>query len=1069
MQNKILRFLLGALLGLTVWLLIVFNFLLIWVATGPRSFDMLTPYIEDALSATDGSYKVKIGKTHLIWDGWRHPVDIRLSSVALLTENDQLFTTLPEVSVDLSVPYLAIGRVIPKSLTISAPFMNLIRNDKRNFDFSFSDNKSIQSTDSNNQQNSESMSFSKIFKSFFSGDSADQFHMLRKVIIYDAGLRIGNSRTQSFFDARNCNMILIRDKDGKVRINGNANIRYGDYDSNIYAELDIANSSSQIKGKFSFSKLMPNILGEMFFDSLDVRAFAVPVSGNANISLDMDGNIKSAKLSLDGGKGSIKSENFISEIPVNSIKLDADFTENLSRMNVNELKTDISGANFSADGFIILDHDKNENNDKEADSIAIKLDIEAKDIPAKNVKLLWPPSLSPMSREWITENMTGGKITSAKVSLNIKKGEMEEQELAKDSIDANISIKDFNVRYLPEHPKLRKVRGDVHVDGKTLTADIKSANFLDKTILSDGKVTIDDLNADNPYIKVSLNAQSPSDDMVYFLSLPRLKHSKRLGLDKRSQGSVKGYAEIGFNFFSPKGVKAEDAISYDITADLFDISQPEFLRKFDIENANGKMAVNNDGVEFSGAASVNGAKVKKGKVKYLFATDKSGVDTFLDFTGGIEKKYLTRFGYPDFPFISGYIGIDAKMRLGKDIENTEASLDLKRANLDLKDIGLKKPLSIPATLKLKAKKQKNDLNVEYFNLKSRDIDAKGTAILAGKSKLLAEVKTSKLVYGKNIISKLDYKNRNGMMYIDVTADSVDFIPFLGGDEVSEKKSINKLNKPNSAKKYIVEDSGGFSFMNFPAMRVRANIKKFILWDGRFLENLKGYLNCDKTICTEANFKGMSGESKPFTFNIFKDSKGKRSLAIRSEDAGSLLYVLNIIDSMKGGKLFVDAKYQENGKNSILDGRLYISDYVVKDAPILGKVLSLASLSGLIDTLSGKGIIFKKVNMPFILHNDIISIKDAKTYGSSLGITINGTITFPAKELDIKGVIVPSYSTNNLIGKIPLLGSLLVGKEGEGVFAARYNIKGKEKDANISVNPLSILAPGFLRRLFDIFD
>ena len=52
-------------------------------------------------------------------------------------------------------------------------------------------------------------------------------------------------------------------------------------------------------------------------------------------------------------------------------------------------------------------------------------------------------------------------------------------------------------------------------------------------------------------------------------------------------------------------------------------------------------------------------------------------------------------------------------------------------------------------------------------------------------------------------------------------------------------------------------------------------------------------------------------------------------------------------------------------------------------------------------------------------------------------------------------------------KIPILGRLLVGREGEGLFAVTYTMKGDLKDPRVVVNPLSALAPGFLRRMFFI--
>jgi hypothetical protein len=63
--------------------------------------------------------------------------------------------------------------------------------------------------------------------------------------------------------------------------------------------------------------------------------------------------------------------------------------------------------------------------------------------------------------------------------------------------------------------------------------------------------------------------------------------------------------------------------------------------------------------------------------------------------------------------------------------------------------------------------------------------------------------------------------------------------------------------------------------------------------------------------------------------------------------------------------------------------------------------------------------------------------------------------------------VPAYSLNRVLGEIPLLGSLITGGENEGIFAATYRVEGALDDPKVEVNPLSALAPGFLRNLFGL--
>lgn len=146
----------------------------------------------------------------------------------------------------------------------------------------------------------------------------------------------------------------------------------------------------------------------------------------------------------------------------------------------------------------------------------------------------------------------------------------------------------------------------------------------------------------------------------------------------------------------------------------------------------------------------------------------------------------------------------------------------------------------------------------------------------------------------------------------------------------------------------------------------------------------------------------------------------------------------------------------------------INDYKLINAPVLTKILTIASLSGVLNTLTGNGITFSKMSIPFVLENDMLTIKDGKAYGDALGVTADGKLSVSGDMLDIKGTLVPSYTLNTVFSRIPIVG-ILAGGKGQGLFAANYSVKGSNDAPDISVNPLSILAPGFLRGLFDLPD
>ena len=183
---------------------------------------------------------------------------------------------------------------------------------------------------------------------------------------------------------------------------------------------------------------------------------------------------------------------------------------------------------------------------------------------------------------------------------------------------------------------------------------------------------------------------------------------------------------------------------------------------------------------------------------------------------------------------------------------------------------------------------------------------------------------------------------------------------------------------------------------------------------------------------------------------------------------TLARTTGLFDDASGGALLVSASLRDSDRGPVIDGRMEITDLQVKSASAFARVLTLASLTGLLEVLNGEGLRFARADVPFRFHDGMLEVIDARAFGPSLGITLDGEINGDADEISMFGTLIPAYTINSVLGEIPLIGTLLVGRQGEGVFALTYGISGPVERPVITVNPLSALAPGFLRNFFAIF-
>jgi hypothetical protein len=148
------------------------------------------------------------------------------------------------------------------------------------------------------------------------------------------------------------------------------------------------------------------------------------------------------------------------------------------------------------------------------------------------------------------------------------------------------------------------------------------------------------------------------------------------------------------------------------------------------------------------------------------------------------------------------------------------------------------------------------------------------------------------------------------------------------------------------------------------------------------------------------------------------------------------------------------------------GTVVIKNFKITNQPFLARLFAAGSLLGVADLLSGEGITFDKFEVPFRAQNDAITISGARASGPAVGITADGYLDRAHNQIALKGTLAPVYGLNSVLGAIPLLGDVLVSKKGEGVFGMTYSVSGNADQPNLSVNPLSALAPGIFRRIFE---
>ena len=206
------------------------------------------------------------------------------------------------------------------------------------------------------------------------------------------------------------------------------------------------------------------------------------------------------------------------------------------------------------------------------------------------------------------------------------------------------------------------------------------------------------------------------------------------------------------------------------------------------------------------------------------------------------------------------------------------------------------------------------------------------------------------------------------------------------------------------------------------------------------------------------------ENKHFDISLKKKKNtDKKILEVYSDIATPLLSDYEFFQGLDGGNLNYTSNFDKKSSSNLL----IINNFKLNKAPALAKILTLADLKGLTDTLKGEGISFDTLSIKFQSNSSKMDIEEIFMIGPSISILIDGYVEKPNGLISLRGTLVPAKTLNSIISKIPVIGDILISKKvGEGLFGISFKIKGLPDNLKTTVNPVKTLTPRFITRALE---
>ena len=241
-----------------------------------------------------------------------------------------------------------------------------------------------------------------------------------------------------------------------------------------------------------------------------------------------------------------------------------------------------------------------------------------------------------------------------------------------------------------------------------------------------------------------------------------------------------------------------------------------------------------------------------------------------------------------------------------------------------------------------------------------------------------------------------------------------------------------------------------------------NVDKTYLDQNTYVNALNGNIVFKNNNINKLRLESVFPNKKKLTLTISKNTNNEKITTLFSNNPKPLINQYEFIKGFEEGVL----DFYSVEKNNISNSVLKIDNFKVQEVPILAKLLTLASLQGIADLLTGEGIRFTNFEMKFSKNKKLLTIEELYAIGPAISILMEGYID--SKELiSLRGTMVPATTINKTISTIPLIGNILVGKKvGEGVFGVSFKIKGPPNNLKTSVNPIKTLTPRFITRTLE---
>jgi len=1058
--------------GLAGILILALGILLWRLASSPIELEYLTSKVQEVASTLPGGFSLKLKGIELFLNRTDRMIDLRAVDVTLIEPSGASIVTSPEVEISLSIRALMSGVIALSSFDLKDVRVHMLRNEDGSLRISRKQDPAEPNQPAGPAAG-ESNDFTQIVRHYMNAleSKPDPHYPLSylQTIEINGSLGFEDRKTGLSWSADPIDF-LFSSSEGGIKGDLSVSLAEPPAFSGTTVDVTLNASGDEIDASLQFAGLQPAGFAQLAPGLEALAGVSLTLGGTVSTALTLPDTVHKLEMDINSSAGQVEHAKFYPQaLQISSLELQAsaDVAEKSLQLKKLDLALGKGGADWPAlqvSGSARLDEH----------TVSMEMKALLQRLPVDDLAQYWPGEVVNAARNWLVSNLKAGTVDKASLNMAMAIPIDPEGAFQLKELKGALDYSKLTVSYFGSLPVASGVSGSGTYDRHGFDLDIEDGQ-VNGIGVSKGKVVISGLDENKAAISIKTHLEGELAAAFSVLESPPFELDQVTGFGSDQLG---GRIDSEFSIALPlKSGLGKEEISYKADGKINDGSVQKLFRDFGVQAARLDFDVNPNGMEFKGPLKFAGVPLIL-HWKKQSAEDGMPTDVVIK-VPKITAEQIDNLGYPTSHYLQGNMAldIDAKLGAGGSVQASFSS-DLTAAQISIPEVHWTKASGVAAIASAVFKTARNhpvsinDIKIDLGTFKSR---GKAAFDLAN-SQLKADL--DYLALDKTRLEEIKLKRtRSKGLVLSVGGGELDLAPFLadaGETSSADSEPATTKKLPDSAE----SDSSGLMFEV-----ESAGFAKIFFAPDRWFDDIQFAVRRDQEGWQELSLSGhnpftkdhadRSGQSSKernlksgqFSLDYGPSADGQFPLHIEAENLGSILSLVTGKESFAGGYLVIDGHSAGPLLTKPIQASLELDEFTVKKAPVMAQVLNLASFSQLSTSLNHEGLAFNSLFGDLVLDGARLKTELLSMHGGSMGLTATGWVDLGEQILSFSGAVLPLYKLADFIGKIPVLGKIMVGKDGKGIVAMDYALEGSFAQPKISVKPGSLLTPGVLKNVF----